>query len=50
VQLALENGEQIDDFTVGGSPETVTVTREPDHVWVGGGDGGRLIQITPPAG
>jgi outer membrane protein assembly factor BamB len=50
VQLALEDGEQIDDFTVGGSPETVTVTREPDHVWVGGGDGGRLIQITPPAG
>ena len=50
VQLALDNGKQIDDFTVGGSPETATVTRDPDHVWVGGGDGGKLIQITPPAG
>ena len=50
MQLALDNGKQIDDVTVGGSPETATVTRDPDHVWVGGGAGGKLIQITPPAG
>lgn len=49
VQLRFEDGEQIETFTVGGSPETAIVTRDPDGVWVGGGAGGELIRITPPA-
>lgn len=49
VQLAFADGELIDRFPVGGSPETAVVTRDPDGVWIGGGDGGELIRITPPA-
>ena len=46
-QLELADGAEVEIFDVGGSPETAVVSRDPDHVWVGGGDGGKLIEITP---